>query len=54
MAVDKNLKELAIAIMKSKGIDHDVWLTEQYQSTINENTKLLTESLSLKLELENK
>ena len=49
MAIDKNIKELAIMIMKANNEDHDNWLNEQYQSKINESTKLLTECLSLKL-----
>lgn len=50
MAIDKNLKELAVAIMKSNGTDHDTWLTEQYQVMVSENSKLLAESLMLRLE----
>lgn len=53
MAIDKNLKELASAIMKANDEDHDTWLNEQYQSKINENTKLLSECLNLKFK-ENK
>lgn len=54
MAIDKNTKELATAILKSKGIEHDAWLTEKYYELINENTKALTDALNLKIELESK
>lgn len=54
MAVDKNLKKLGDMILKAKGVDPDAWLTEQYQNMINQNTQLLTESLSLTLGLEKK
>lgn len=45
MAIDKNKKELASEIMIDKGIEHDDWLNNQYEIMINENIKLLTESL---------
>lgn len=45
MAIDKNKKELASEIMIDKGIEHDDWLNNQYEIMINDNIKLLTESL---------
>ena len=45
MAIDKNKKELASEIMRLKGIEHDNWLNNKYQSIIDDNTKLLIDSL---------
>lgn len=41
MAIDKNLKELASAILKKNGIDHDKWLTEKYTDLIIGNASIL-------------
>lgn len=41
MAVDKSLKDLASAILKKNGIDHDKWLTEKYTELIIGNASIL-------------
>lgn len=43
----KNLetRDLAITILKAKGIDHDEWLNSQYSKVIAENTTFLMECL---------
>lgn len=45
MAIDKNTKELATAILNAKHIEHDEWLMNEYRKVINENAKFLTECL---------
>ena len=41
MAVDKNLRELASAILKANGIDHDKWLSDKYTELIIGNASML-------------
>ncbi|WP_195238733.1 hypothetical protein [Romboutsia sp. 1001285H_161024_C4] len=52
MAVDKDLKELASTILKISGKDHDTWLTEQYQTLINNSAKLITQSLKANADIQ--
>lgn len=52
MAKETDIKKLAIAILKNKGIEHDEWLNEKYTQIIMENTQLLMQGLNIKKELE--
>lgn len=48
MAVDKSIKELASAILKKNGIEHDKWLTEKYTELILENASILRSGIEEK------
>lgn len=50
MAVDKSIKELASAILKKNGIEHDKWLTEKYTELILENASILRSGIEEKKE----
>ena len=51
MAVDKNLKELASAILKANGIDHDKWLSDKYTELILGNASMLKAGIQEKKEV---
>lgn len=48
MAIDKSVKELASAILKINGIEHDKWLTEKYTELILENASILKNGIEVK------
>jgi hypothetical protein len=43
----KDKQKLAISILKSKGIDHEEWLYEQYENIINDNISYLTDIIAM-------
>lgn len=51
MAIDKNLRELASAILKANGIDHDKWLSDKYTQLIVENASMLKAGIQEKKEV---
>lgn len=53
MAIDKNLRELASAILKANGIDHDKWLSDKYTQLIVENASMLKAGIQEKKEVKN-
>lgn len=53
MAIDKNLRELASAILKANGIDHDKWISDKYTQLIVENASMLKAGIQEKKEVKN-
>lgn len=53
MAIDKNLRELASAILKANGIDHDKWLSDKYTQLIVENASMLKAGIQENKEVKN-
>lgn len=53
MAIDKNLRELASAILKANGIDNDKWLSDKYTQLIVENASMLKAGIQEKKEVKN-
>ena len=51
MAVDKNLRELASAILKANGLDHDKWLSDKYTELIIGNASMLKAGIEEKKEV---
>ena len=49
--LDKDIKEIAVAVIEASGKTYEEWLNEQHRNVIFTNPKLLKESLSLKKEM---
>ncbi|MGY3219386.1 hypothetical protein [Bacillus sp. TE9122W] len=44
---DKKLtRELATRILQVKGVDHSIWLHEQYKNVVEENQEVILQGLS--------
>ena len=48
--LDKDIKEIAVAVIEASGKGYEEWLNEQHKNVIFTNSKLLKESLNLKKE----
>ena len=51
--LDKEIKEIAVAVIEASGKSYEEWLNEQHKNVIFTNSKLLKESLNLKKEMGN-
>lgn len=49
--LDKDTKEIAVAIIEANGKTYEEWLNEQHRNLIFENSKLIKESLLLRKEV---
>ncbi len=49
--LDKDIKEIAVAVIEASGKTYEEWLNEQHKNVIFTNSKLLKESLNLKKEM---
>jgi hypothetical protein len=46
--LDKDIKEIAVAVIEASGKTYEEWLNEQHKNVIFTNSKLLKDSLNLK------
>ncbi len=51
--LDKEIKEIAVAVIEASGKSYEEWLNEEHKKVIFTNSKLLKESLNLKKEMGN-
>lgn len=51
--LDKDIKEIAVAVIEASGKTYEEWLNEQHRNVIFTNSKLLKESLNLRKEIGN-
>ena len=51
--LDKEIKEIAVAVIEASGKTYEEWLNEQHRNVIFTNSKLLKESLNLRKEMGN-
>lgn len=51
--LDKDIKEIAIAVIETSGKTYEEWLNEQHKKVVFSNSKLLKESLNLRKEIGN-
>ncbi|WP_302570277.1 hypothetical protein [uncultured Clostridium sp.] len=49
--LDKDIKEIAVAVIEASGKTYEEWLNEQHKNVIFTNSKLLKDSLNLKKEM---
>lgn len=49
--LDKDIKEIAIAIIEANGQTYEEWLNVQHRKVIFDNSRLIKESLSLRKEV---
>lgn len=49
--IDKDIKEIAIAVIEASGKSYEEWLNEQHKNVIFTNSKLVKEGLRLKKEM---
>ena len=49
--LDKDIKEIAVAVIEASGKTYEEWLNEQHRNFIFTNSNLLKESLNLKKEM---
>lgn len=50
--IDKDCKELAMLILKERGIDYEDFLNEKHREVIQENTALIKEAIEFRKEME--
>ena len=49
--LDKDIKEISVAVIEASGKTYEEWLNEQHKNVIFTNSKLLKDSLNLKKEM---
>jgi len=49
--LDKDLKEIAVAILEANGKAYEEWLNEEHRNLIFKSSKLIREGLALKKEM---
>ena len=49
--IDKDIKEIAIAVIEASGKSYEEWLNEQHTKDIFTNSKLVKEGLNLRKEM---
>lgn len=51
--IDKEIKEIVVAVIEASGKTYEEWLNEQHRNVIFTNSKLLKECLNLRKEMGN-